>query len=83
MTIFSWFDYRSRGFDENRGLRIDLLLASQPLAARCIATGIDYAIRGMENHQTTRRFGPNSHFIVCALFKYRATSSVLSTFIRH
>ncbi len=45
---FSWFDYRSRGFDENRGLRIDLLLASQPLAARCIATGIDYAIRGME-----------------------------------
>lgn len=71
---FSWFDYRSRGFDENRGLRIDLLLASQPLAARCIATGIDYAIRGMENHQTTRRFGPNSHFNVCALFKYRATS---------
>ncbi|WP_339058256.1 exodeoxyribonuclease III [Candidatus Regiella endosymbiont of Tuberolachnus salignus] len=45
---FSWFDYRSRGFDENRGLRIDLLLASAPLASRCIATGIDYQIRGME-----------------------------------
>lgn len=45
---FSWFDYRSRGFDENRGLRIDLLLASTPLAARCTATGIDYRIRGME-----------------------------------
>lgn len=45
---FSWFDYRSRGFDENRGLRIDLLLASRPLSARCIATGIDYDIRSME-----------------------------------
>lgn len=27
---FSWFDYRSKGFDDNRGLRIDLLLASAP-----------------------------------------------------
>ncbi len=45
---FSWFDYRSKGFDDNRGLRIDLVLASTPLAARCKATGIDYAIRGME-----------------------------------
>ncbi len=45
---FSWFDYRSRGFDENRGLRIDLLLASKPLAATCLDTGIDYAIRSME-----------------------------------
>lgn len=45
---FSWFDYRSKGFDENRGLRIDLLLASQPLAQRCTATGIDYTIRAME-----------------------------------
>ncbi|TCL02419.1 exodeoxyribonuclease III [Sodalis ligni] len=45
---FSWFDYRSRGFDENRGLRIDLLLASIPLAQTCLATGIDYDIRAME-----------------------------------
>ncbi|ELM3657761.1 exodeoxyribonuclease III [Edwardsiella piscicida] len=45
---FSWFDYRSKGFDDNRGLRIDLLLASQPLAQRCTDTGIDYAIRAME-----------------------------------
>ncbi|WP_445497731.1 exodeoxyribonuclease III [Photorhabdus sp. SF281] len=45
---FSWFDYRSKGFDDNRGLRIDLLLASQPLMERCIATGIDYKIREME-----------------------------------
>lgn len=45
---YSWFDYRSRGFDENRGLRIDLLLASKPLAATVRATGIDYAIRAMD-----------------------------------
>lgn len=45
---YSWFDYRSHGFDENRGLRIDLLLASRPLAASIRATGIDYAIRAME-----------------------------------
>ncbi len=45
---FSWFDYRSRGFDDNRGLRIDLLLATRPLAERCIATGIDYGIRAMD-----------------------------------
>ncbi len=25
---YSWFDYRSRGFDDNRGLRIDVILAT-------------------------------------------------------
>ena len=45
---FSWFDYRSKGFDDNRGLRIDLLLATRALAERCVATGIDYDIRAME-----------------------------------
>lgn len=57
---FSWFDYRSKGFDENRGLRIDLLLASKPLADRCEAAGIDYAIRGMEK--------PSDHAPVWAKF---------------
>jgi exodeoxyribonuclease III len=45
---FSWFDYRSRGFDDNRGLRIDLLLATPVLQQRLHQTGIDYNIRGME-----------------------------------
>lgn len=47
---FSWFDYRSRGFDREpkRGLRIDLLLASQSLAECCSDVGIDYDIRAME-----------------------------------
>ncbi len=45
---FSWFDYRSSGFDDNRGLRIDLLLATASLQQRLQQTGIDYQIRGME-----------------------------------
>lgn len=57
---FSWFDYRSKGFDDNRGLRIDLLLASQPLAERCVATGIDYDIRSMDK--------PSDHAPVWAQF---------------
>jgi len=47
---FSWFDYRSRGFDAEpkRGLRIDQIMASQPLYELCSGSGIDYQIRGME-----------------------------------
>ncbi|ARU88606.1 exodeoxyribonuclease III [Pseudomonas sp. M30-35] len=47
---FSWFDYRSRGFEDEpkRGLRIDVILASAGLQDRIKATGIDYALRGME-----------------------------------
>ncbi|WP_439242599.1 exodeoxyribonuclease III [Lonepinella sp. BR2474] len=45
---FSWFDYRSKGFDENRGLRIDHILANQALAEKCVNVGIDWDIRGME-----------------------------------
>lgn len=58
---FSWFDYRSKGFDDNRGLRIDLLLASPPLASRCIDSGIDYDIRSMEK--------PSDHAPVWSSFK--------------
>jgi len=47
---FSWFDYRSRGFesDPRRGLRIDHILVTAPLLARCTGAGIDYEIRAME-----------------------------------
>ncbi len=49
-NLFSWFDYRSRGFerDPKRGLRIDLILATEPLSKISHTSGIDYAIRGME-----------------------------------
>jgi exodeoxyribonuclease-3 len=47
---FSWFDYRSRGFEREpkRGLRIDLLLASDPVNRRVTDAGIAYDIRSME-----------------------------------
>ncbi len=47
---FSWFDYRSRGFEAEpkRGLRIDAVLATKSLFDRCNDADIDYEIRGME-----------------------------------
>jgi exodeoxyribonuclease-3 len=39
--IYSWWDYRMLAFPKNRGLRIDLILANQPLAERCRAASID------------------------------------------
>lgn len=47
---FSWFDYRSRGFEREprRGLRIDGVLATDTLFERCQGVAIDYGIRGLE-----------------------------------
>jgi len=38
---FSWWDYRQLAFPKNRGLRIDHILLSPPLAAKCTACRID------------------------------------------
>ncbi|WP_281646308.1 exodeoxyribonuclease III [Parendozoicomonas sp. Alg238-R29] len=48
--LFSWFDYRSRGFEREpkRGLRIDHILVTKPLLENCSGAGVDYDIRGME-----------------------------------
>jgi exodeoxyribonuclease-3 len=43
--LFSWWDYQMRAFEKNRGLRIDAILASEKLAAKCIASGIDREMR--------------------------------------
>jgi exodeoxyribonuclease-3 len=49
-NVFSWFDYRSRGFerDPRRGLRIDHLLVSELLKPAVVDAGVDYDIRAME-----------------------------------
>lgn len=57
---YSWFDYRSKGFDTHTGLRIDLILASQKLMSYCQQTGIDYDIRAMEK--------PSDHAPIWAKF---------------
>lgn len=42
---YSWWDYRQAAFRRNLGLRIDLVLASAALRARCRGAGIDRAPR--------------------------------------
>ncbi len=42
---FTWWDYRMMAFRRNRGLRIDHILLSEPLAARCTACSIDRDVR--------------------------------------
>ncbi|MBI1942099.1 MAG: exodeoxyribonuclease III [Betaproteobacteria bacterium] len=46
--VFSWWDYRMMAFRRNAGLRIDQILVSPALAARCIACSIDKAPRSLE-----------------------------------
>ena len=60
---YSWFDYRSRGFEREprRGLRIDLILASRGLAGALTDAGIDYEIRGSEK--------PSDHCPIWAEFR--------------
>jgi exodeoxyribonuclease-3 len=43
--LFSWWDYRMLAFPKNRGLRIDAILASELLGARCTAAGIEREMR--------------------------------------
>jgi exodeoxyribonuclease-3 len=44
----SWWDYRLAAFQRNWGLRIDLVLLSDALRARCTAAGIDTVPRGWD-----------------------------------
>src|ERR687896_257534 len=57
---FSWWDYRAGSFRRNQGLRIDLILASTPLAAGCLACWIDKRPRREEQ--------PSDHAPVVAEF---------------
>ncbi|MCF6440836.1 exodeoxyribonuclease III [Pseudoalteromonas luteoviolacea] len=57
---YSWFDYRSKGFNDNRGLRIDVVLATESLMATCTESDIDYELRGIEK--------PSDHAPIWATF---------------
>ena len=39
--LYSWWDYRMLGFPKNKGLRIDLILATAAAARACTAASID------------------------------------------
>ncbi len=58
--VFSWWDYRAAGFRRNRGLRIDLVLASKALAGQCTHSGVDVEPRRNER--------PSDHAPVVAVF---------------
>ncbi|MCL1061647.1 exodeoxyribonuclease III [Shewanella benthica] len=45
---YSWFDYRSKGFVDNRGLRIDVVLATKSLNERLVESDVDYDLRAIE-----------------------------------
>jgi exodeoxyribonuclease-3 len=58
---YSWFDYRSKGFNDNRGLRIDLILATQKLHQSLFEADVDYELRGIEK--------PSDHAPIWATYK--------------
>lgn len=60
---YSWFDYRSRGFEQDpkSGLRIDLILTSNVAMKQLQATGIDFDARSSEK--------PSDHCPIWADFK--------------
>lgn len=39
--VYTWWDYRARGFERNLGLRIDHVYASPPVAARVVGAVVD------------------------------------------
>jgi exodeoxyribonuclease-3 len=61
-NAYSWFDYRSKGFDREpkRGLRIDLFMANDSLLEKATRSGICYNIRAMER--------PSDHCPIWAQF---------------
>ena len=58
---FSWWNYREGAWQRNRGLRIDHIWTSPPLAAKCTDCIIDRSPRGLEK--------PSDHAPVIAEFK--------------
>lgn len=46
--MFTWWDYRNLAFRRKQGLRIDHILMSGALAARCTACTIEVALRRLE-----------------------------------
>lgn len=58
--VYSWWDYRAAGFRRNRGLRIDLVLASKELAGTCRRSWVDIEPRRNER--------PSDHAPAVAVF---------------
>ena len=59
--LYTWWDYRAGAFHRGRGMRIDHILVSAPLAKRCVAVEIDRQERKGEK--------PSDHAPVVATFE--------------
>ena len=59
--IFSWWDYRELSFVQNKGLRIDLIYATPPMAMRCTGVRVDRDERKGDK--------PSDHAPVIATFR--------------
>ena len=58
--LYSWWDYRQLAFPKNHGLRIDHILVTKSLAARCVSALID--------RETRKGQGASDHAPVVASF---------------
>jgi len=58
---YTWWDYRTRGFQRGEGLRIDHFLLSEPALAACTGVEVDTRARGGEK--------PSDHAPVIATFR--------------
>ena len=58
---FSWWDFRTHGFERDEGMRIDYILANSVLTSSCQACIIDTEAREQER--------PSDHAPVIAEFK--------------
>lgn len=59
--LYSWWDYRAMAFRRNVGFRIDHILVTPPLAARCTAVTLERELRKLPK--------PSDHIPVVATFR--------------
>jgi exodeoxyribonuclease-3 len=59
--VYSWWDYRMLAFPKGDGLRIDHILATEPMADRCVKAFIDRDERKGKK--------PSDHAPVIAVFE--------------
>ena len=58
--LYSWWDYRALAFQRNLGFRIDHILVTPPLAARCTTVTLERELRKLPK--------PSDHIPVVATF---------------
>jgi exodeoxyribonuclease III len=59
--LYSWWDYQMLSFPKNDGLRLDYILATEPLACRCTSAEID--------RQERKGVKPSDHAPVVVVFE--------------